>query len=297
MKSSHAGSRASRLRPPAALIAGGREGAAWDVEGILARRGYLVVRAHALSGAVALARRVHPDVIILDAAPSDAAGLALSRQLRSDPEVGVSTPLLLATREQPTPRQHRDALRAGTWGFLTAPLGEGAGEEELAATLDTFVLAKREADRAGLESLRDAGSGLYDVRGLAHRARELTLQAFHHHAGLACVALAPATDAEEPFARALASGGRQSDAIGRTGSAEFAVVAPGTDRGGAVKLAERFARLAPGVALRAGYVAVGNVRYTPLEPKNMLAHARRALRVAQAEHAGAWIRAFDEPRR
>ena len=75
------------------------------------------------------------------------------------------------------------------------------------------------------------------------------------------------------------------------------MVAPGTDRGGAVKLAERFARLAPGVALRAGYVAVGNVRYTPLEPKNMLAHARRALRLAQAEHAGAWIRAFDEPRR
>jgi len=295
MKSSRAGNRATRLRPPAALIAGGREGAAWDVEGILARRGYLVFRAHALSGAVALARRVRPDVIILDAAPSDPGGLALSRELRGDREVGVSTPVLVATREQPTPRQHRDALRAGTWGFLTSPLG--AAEEELVATLDTFVLAKREADRAGLESLRDAGSGLYDVRGLAHRARELTLQAFHHHAGLACVALGPATDAEERFARALASGGRQSDAIGRTGAAEFAVVAPGTDRGGAVKLAERFARLAPGVALRAGYVAVGNVRYTPLEPKNMLAHARRALRLAQAEHAGAWIRAFDEPRR
>ena len=295
MKSSSAGNRSNRLRPPAALIAGGREGAAWDVEGILARRGYVVFRANALAGAVTLARRVHPDVIILDAAPSDASGLAVSRELRSDPEVGVSTPVLLATREQPTPRQHRDALRAGTWGFLTSPLG--AGEEELAATLDAFVLAKREAERAGLQDLRDARSGLYDVRGLAHRARELTLQAFHHHAGLACVAFAPPADAEERFARALASGGRQSDAIGRTGAAEFAVVAPGTDPAGAVKLAERVARLAPGAPLRAGYVAVGNVRYTPLEPKNMLAHARSALRLAQAEHAGAWIRAFDEPRR
>src|SRR6266699_2776040 len=66
-----------------------------------------------------------------------------------------------------------------------------------------------------------------------------------------------------------------ADAIGRVGPGEFAVIAPGTDRAGAVLLAERLARgvktltgATPG--LRAGYDAVGNARYTPIEPKNLL---------------------------
>jgi hypothetical protein len=198
--------------------------------------------------------------------------------------------VLLATREHPTPGHHRDALRAGIWRVLTPPLGD----EELVAILDSFMAATRDGERAGGERSRDAASGLYDLDGLAQRARELTLQAFHHHAGLACVALASAPEACETFARALAAGGRESDAIGRLGETEFAVVAPGTDPAGALKLAERLARLAPSASLHAGYDAVGNVRYTPLEPKNLLARARGALRVAQSTRGGTWIRAFQE---
>ncbi len=290
MKASNAGNRSSRSRAPSVVLAGTPEGTTWDLGGMLERRGYLVYRAHALAVAVDLAQGARPDLVILDAAPSDPAGLAVSRELRGSAVVGMSTPVLLATRERPTEHQHRDALRAGIWSFLSPPLAEG----ELAATLDSFVLAKREADRVGLERLRDAESGLFELRGLAHRARALTLQAFHHHAGLACVAFAPAADVEQEFARVLSSGGRQSDAIGRLGSAEFAVVAPGTDPAGAVQLAERIARLMPGAPLRAGYDAVGNVRYTPLEPKNLLARARSALRRAQEEPQGAWIRAYQE---
>jgi len=293
MKAPNAGYRSRSTRPPGALVAGGDDSAAWDIEGILARRGYLVFRAHALGVAATLARRVIPDVVILETTPSDPQALEVSRELRSYPLIGVSTPVLVATRAPPTPREDRYALRMGIWGFLAPPLAE----EELMATLDTFVLAKREADRAGLEHLRDEQSGLYDLRGLAHRAREVTLQAFHHRAGLACVAFAPAAQERDQFAHVLATGGRQSDAIGRLGAAEFAVVAAAIDSEGAVKLAERLARLDPAASLRAGYVAVGNVRYTPLEPQNLLAHARSALRLAQAEHAGAWIRGFEETRR
>jgi hypothetical protein len=46
-------------------------------------------------------------------------------------------------------------------------------------------------------------------------------------------------------------------------------------------------------ALRAGYDAVGNTRYTPVEPKNLLARATSALRLAKGEAAANWIRAFD----
>src|SRR6266550_1310510 len=71
-------------------------------------------------------------------------------------------------------------------------------------------------------------------------------------------------------AEVLRGTARRSDAIGRVGPGEFAVIAPGTDRAGAVLLAERLARglktltgATPG--LRAGYDAVGNARYTPVE--------------------------------
>ena len=79
------------------------------------------------------------------------------------------------------------------------------------------------------------------------------------------------------------------------------MIAPGTDRAGAVLLAERLARAvttaagggstsAPG--LRAGYDAVGNARYTPIEPKNLLARAATALRAAKGLGGPEWIQGF-----
>src|SRR5439155_298177 len=81
---------------------------------------------------------------------------------------------------------------------------------------------------------------------------------------LACVALAPVTTdgqngaAVDLLAEVLRGTARRSDAIGRVGPGEFAVIAPGTDRVGAVLLAERLARGVKTLAgatpgLRAGY--------------------------------------------
>src|SRR5256885_13551836 len=90
---------------------------------------------------------------------------------------------------------------------------------------------------------------------------------------------------------------RRSDAIGRVGPGECAVIAPGTDRAGAVLLAERLARgvktltgATPG--LRAGYDAVGNARYTPIEPKNLLSRATTALRAAKGQGGPNWIQGY-----
>src|SRR2546425_698386 len=74
-----------------------------------------------------------------------------------------------------------------------------------------------------------------------------------------------------------------------------------SDRAGAVLLAERLARAVTTAAggestsvpgLRAGYDAVGNARYTPIEPKHLLARATTALRAAKGLGGPNWIQGF-----
>jgi len=76
------------------------------------------------------------------------------------------------------------------------------------------------------------------------------------------------------------------------------VIAPGTDRAGAVLLAEsawreqsprQRRRQHVGTGPAAGYDAVGNARYTPIEPKNLLARAAHALRAAKGLGGPEWI--------
>ena len=111
--------------------------------------------------------------------------------------------------------------------------------------------------------------------------------------------------AADRLAKALREMGRVSDAIGRLGPTEFAVIAQGTDAEGAVKLAERLSRMINDVAvegtapaafrMRAGYDAVPNYHDAPIEPADMLVRATIAMRTSQAEADGSWIRSF-EPR-
>ena len=97
-------------------------------------------------------------------------------------------------------------------------------------------------------------------------------------------------------AKALKTSGRQSDAFGRIGPNEFAIIAPGSDAQGAMTLAARLLQAveggtgepgdpAPRVRLHAGYDAVPNARYAPLGPEDLLARAVRALRRARASGA------------
>ena len=292
----------TNLQPPRILIASHHAEAGLALKELGEKNGYTVVRCFTAVQALERARATRPDVIVLDESLVDADPLETSRALRDDPLVGASTPILLVTTGQAVTTEHQRALRAGVWEFLPHPFNPA----EAAARLQTYVLHRLEVGRAqGGQAVQDE-AGLYTTRGLALRAQELTLQAFHHGAALACVALAPVGDgtadgagAVQLVARVLCASGRRSDAIGRIGPSEFAVVAPGTDGAGAVMLAQRVAkavRAASGAeppALRAGYDAVGNTRYTPVEPKNLLARATSALRLAKGDAAANWIRAFD----
>jgi len=290
----------SHARPPQLLVASHHTGPAGEVQPLAERRGYGVRRAYTGTQALDLASATPPDLVVLDASLPDMEALDASRALRDDPRVGPATPILLVTAAPPVTHEHHQALRAGVWEYLSHPFHP----EEMAVKLDGYVLMKLDADRARRDQPVTDEEGFYTLAGLALRAQQLTLQAFHHAEPVACLALAPVTY-DERNARAvdldahvLRTTGRRSDAIGRVGPGEFAVIAPGTDRVGAVLFAERLARAVASAApdarpsLRAGYDAVANARYTPVEPKKMLARATSALRNAKGLGGPNWIQAF-----
>src|SRR6266566_1175961 len=287
-------------RVPSLKRAGSREPGAGSREQGAVRNpaigaGYSVLRVFAEASVLERARTARPDVIVLDAALGEEQALDLSRTLRADPSIGSSTPMLLLVPTRPGRQDHLTALRAGVWELVRQPL-DVAG---LLDKLDRYVLVKVERDGVSRRDLVDDVTGLYSTHGLARRAGELILQAARHNTSVACVAVAPdrngqdggtdGLDALRGVARLLEASGRRSDAIGRIGPAEFAVVAAGVNRSGARQLAKRL-RDSVGVELRAGYDAVGSRRAGggALEARSLLARAARALEMAKLE--GKWVR-------
>src|SRR5437867_3485525 len=281
-------------RPPRILIASDQNHALSDVVRSLGRRGYSVLRVFAEASVLERARTARPDVVVLDAALGDGESLDVSRALRADPSIGSGTPILLLVPTRPRREDHLTALRAGVWELVRQPL-DVAG---LLDKLDRYVLVKVERDGVSRRDLVDDVTGLYSTHGLARRAGELILQAARHNTSVACVAVAPdrngqdgggdGVEALRGVARLLEASGRSSDAIGRIGPTEFAVVAAGVNRVGARQLAKRL-RDSVGIELRAGYDAVGSRRAGALEARSLLARAARALEMAKLE--GKWVRA------
>ena len=298
--------RETTTRPPLVLIANSQEWSARSLESILGPNGYAVLRAYTGKQALERAQSAQPDLVILDANLPDMDGMAVCNALRGDAALNPSTPVLVTTSSHPTRQQRLAALRSGAWEFLGHPIDA----EELVLKLDAYVKAKFDADRAREESLLDHLTGLYNVRGLARRAREIGSDAFRHHEALACVVFAPdvnpddriVEEAVRRLAQVLKRAGRVSDAIGRLGQTEFAIIAPATDAIGAVKLAERLSReiesaaaaeAVPDAKTRAGYYAVTDFREAAIEPVDMLVRATTALRMSKAEGVEERIRAFE----
>jgi PleD family two-component response regulator len=298
-------------RRPTVLIASHQEASSRSLESILVPGGYWVIKAYTGAQALERARTAQPDVVILDSILPDRNGLDVCRELRRDPLL-ANTPIVIVSPDHVTRQQRIEALRAGAWDHLGAPLDA----EHLLLKIETFARTKLEADRAREEGLLDQGTGLYNLRGLARRAQELASQASRQSAAFACVVFAPAFgdagSATEPaedaieaavaqLATAFRAAGRQSDAIGRVGPTEFAVVAFGTDAAGSVKLAERLRDAVYGGAtkrfrLRAGYYVVPDSRRRPADAAATVLRATAALRQSHGDPAGSWIRAFpDDP--
>lgn len=303
--------RSSFSRPPLVLIANSQEWHSRSLESILGPHGYAVLRAYTGKQAIERASSARPDLILLDTDLPDTDGLAVCRELRSSGIVSPATPILVTSPSHPSRAKRLDALRAGAWEYL----GSALDGEELPLRLDAYLRAKRDADRAREESLLDEFTGLYNIRGLARRARELGSQAFRDKDPFACVVLMPVfqdgselTTGQDPevlerLAKALRSTGRNSDAVGTLGPGEFAVVAQGTGPDGAARLAERLAEAArgifasPEVRVAVGYDAVPNFQEAPVEPTDMLQRASLAMHASRNAGSGSAssIRRFEGP--
>jgi diguanylate cyclase (GGDEF)-like protein len=300
------------------LIVDDQEWTARTLESILSPSGYAVLKAYNGKQALELARRVTPDLFLVDLHLPDTSGADLCKQLRELPTVTRATPILVHT-PSPVIRQERiEALWAGAWEVIRLPLDP----EELVLKVGAFVGAKQEADLAREESLLDPATGFYNVKGLLRRVSEVTADASRYKRALACVVVGPETVSEaeraafsgegegdsvlaELLFRAFTTVTRTSDTIGRLGAADFVVVAPGTDPLGAFRLAERILDAAKTVSeghaaaaalanLRAGFFALSDAGSASIIPGDLLRRATQALRRTQSDRAAERILAYQE---
>jgi PleD family two-component response regulator len=246
----------------------------------------------------------------------DLHGTEVCRQLREDPRLSSAIPIIITTAGPSGRAQRLEAYRAGAWEFLGQPL-DG---EALLLKLQTFLKPKQEVDRILDENLLDHSTGLYNMRGLSRRAREIGSDAFRRHHSLACVVFAPdvavgieSEGVAQELARRLAERvgevvkghGRVSDATGRVGPMEFAVIAPATSADGAERLVARLGasvEAAPPIdhngnsvrlRLKAGYCAVPDYSQSQIDAIEMLLRATTALRHARAHPGTGNVQAFD----
>ena len=231
-------------------------------------------------------------MVILDAQMPDMHGFDVCRELRSDHELGPTTPIVITTAGPSGRAQRLEAFEAGAWEFFGQPI-DG---EALLLKLRTFVQAKLASDRLRGERLLDPDTGLYNRAGLSRRAREIGAGASRRHDPLACVVLESEVESAEGGAdglvgavgQALREAGRSSDALGRLDGREFAVIAPATGAQGAVRLVNRLAGVIEGLPaagrtggatlkVRAGYCAVPDFATSSLDAVQLLDCATTAL--------------------
>lgn len=308
---------ANREKAPSAplvLIANDQEWSARSLESILGPSGYSVVRAYTGQQAVERVRTTQPDIIILDAQMPDLHGFEVCRQLRSDPRFSATTPIIITTSGPSGRTQRLEAYQAGAWEFL----GQPVDGEALLLKLATFLQGKREIDALREESLLDTSTGLYNMRGLARRAHEIGADAFRRRDPLACVVFAPearGTAALDPadeesqrvaeqVGKLLKRVGRSSDAIGRLGDSEFAVIAPSTGTEAVLRLVRRLGssiEASPipvrggerSLRVQAGYCAVPDFAESPVDAVELLLRATTALRDLKREGDSEQVRGFE----
>jgi PleD family two-component response regulator len=318
------------VSPPALiLIASDQEWAALSLESILSQSNYAVVRSYTGRQTLALAGSANPDAIIIEARLPDISGLEVCRLLREDRRIGATTPIIVTTTDVVERGQLRAAYEAGAWDLVGQPLDGDA----LMLKLRNFVRAKQELDVVRGDSLVDELTGLYNMRGLARRAREIGAEAHRTRSSLACVVFAPEVEdgpadlggtglndslditTAQQLGAVCRRSGRASDALGRLGPCEFGVVALATGPDGAQRLAERLqhameaagrgsarsgiTQLTPtpsnrSLRVRAGYCAVSDYAASDVDAVEMLLRATRALRDASREGSlDGRIRVFD----
>lgn len=280
-------------RPAVVLIADAHEWSSRALATAIEPHGYAVLTARDGQTALALTRSARPDALILDLALPDMTGLDVCERVREDAQVPPYLPIIVTSADGASRQDRIAALSCGAWDFFTQPLDLAV----VLPLLSTLIRAKLAVDRLVADTLLDSVTGLYNMRGMAVRAVEMTSSAARVQAPVACVAfttsLSNEDEGSEPpdqevvlshIARTCRAAARQSDAVGRIDNHLFAILAPATGAEGANRLAERLReRFAASplrvgdrphyVQLRARTVSVGNAAESALGGTELLLRA------------------------
>lgn len=256
------------------------------------------VRTSAAGLAMDWAHRVGPDAIVLSTELPDMSAVEACRAFRRDPRIGLNVPILILALDKPTAQQRVEALGAGAWDFLSRQ----TDNTSLAIKIEMYIQAKRNLDLALVEGLTTLAARLHTLPSFVRRARELGSLMTRRHGSLACIVFT-AGDADDPTLGTIVTRtARISDVVGVVGPAEVAVLAAATEHAGAVRLAnrigaalgaERETLFAPGTSLLAGYEVAVNLRYSPMDPVDLIARASGAVRHGTSDRAYPWVRRFD----
>jgi CheY-like chemotaxis protein len=104
-------------------------------ERLLTRGGYTVVNATTGKDAIAMAERLHPDVILLDVHLPDIDGREVCRRLKADPDLQHTPVVLASTTTRGDAAQLEMIHWAGADAFLVKPFEEATLTSTLHAVL------------------------------------------------------------------------------------------------------------------------------------------------------------------
>jgi len=280
---------------PTVLLIEDQEWTARSIESILRPASFAVFKTYTGRQGLDVARKVNPDLVLVDRHLPDMSGDDVIKRLREVRAIGATTPIAIITSGAVPQAEKIELLRAGAWEVFTSPFDP----EELSLRVVTWANAKMESDRAVDASLVDQLTGSYNFEGLSRRVREIVAESRRYERPMACIVLGEPLEKDGTFSHessendvdrrlfeTLRAVCRISDAVGRVREREFIIVAPSTDDGGAEVLARRILegvddRVAE-TKLRAGVYSIKRSPKEPLDLTDLLGPATAALRKAQA---------------
>jgi two-component system chemotaxis family response regulator WspR len=285
---------------PSLLLVEDQEWTARSIESILRPHGFVVFKAYTGHQCLSVIPRVTPDVLMIATGLPDMSGVELIAQLKERAAIRPSTPVVMVSIAEMSQAERTQAFEAGAWDIVRPPFALA----ELAPKMLNWIHAKQEGDAAREEGLVDSATGVYNFKGLVRRTEEIVSDANRSERDVSFIVIGPAfghNGVENPDAGAAAPANphietqiagillaacRLSDAVGRLGDGEFAVVLPQTDQSGASILAQRILDAFPkdltGVQLRAGLYSAHRSKKDPVLSVDLLSRATAALRKAQA---------------
>ena len=283
---------------PLVLLACTDEWLSRSFESVFEQHGYDVERVKTGARALRLARRMNPDVVVLEEGNGDLDALAVCAALGSDPLFDHMVPIVVTSAAPVTPETRHSAYAAGAWEYCSHPIDL----ESLTLKLATFQRARSEALAKQGERFIDGETGLYTEAAFARLAEQIGARAVRRHEPLACVTISMQEDVRLAAARSSArddqhesfatiadlcrSHSRKSDIVAHLSESRLVILAPDTDAAGAELLVGRLRRALSQAAraatladtrLRAGYSAVSDLADSGLEPAELVRRASSAL--------------------